>query len=57
MDTLFNRAKSENKWMEAALVQVVTVASKVGHLKNALKMERQEFYVILWMNGKFQLKI
>lgn len=29
-DTVFNRAKSENKWMEAALVQVVTVASDLG---------------------------
>lgn len=29
-DTLFNRAKSENKWVEAALVQVPTVASDVG---------------------------
>lgn len=29
-DTLFNRAKSENKWMEAALVKTVTVASNVG---------------------------
>lgn len=30
VDTLFNRAKSENKWMEAALVEVPTVASDVG---------------------------
>lgn len=29
-DTLFNRAKSEIKWIEAALVKVPTVASKVG---------------------------
>ncbi len=29
-DTLFNRAKSENKWVEASLVKVVTVASNVG---------------------------
>ncbi len=29
-DTLFNRAKSEIKWIEAALVRVPTVASKVG---------------------------
>ncbi len=29
-DTLFNCAKSEIKWIEAALVQVPTVASKVG---------------------------
>lgn len=30
VDTLFNRAKSENKWIEAALVKVPTVASNVG---------------------------
>lgn len=29
-DTLFNEAKSENKWTEAALVRVPTVASNVG---------------------------
>ena len=29
-DTIFNRAKSENKWTEAALVKVPTVASRVG---------------------------
>ncbi|WP_051650053.1 glycosyltransferase [Selenomonas sp. AB3002] len=29
-DTLFNAAKSENKWMEASLVGVPTVASNVG---------------------------
>ena len=29
-DTIFNRAKSENKWVEAALVKVPTVASNVG---------------------------
>lgn len=29
-DSVFNRAKSENKWTEAALVKVPTVASNVG---------------------------
>ncbi len=29
-DTVFNRAKSENKWVEAALVKVPTIASDVG---------------------------
>ena len=29
-DSLFNRAKSENKWVEAALCKVPTVASDVG---------------------------
>ena len=32
-NTLFNRAKSENKWVEAALVKVITVASDVGAFK------------------------
>ena len=30
VDSVFNRAKSENKWLEAALVKVPTVASNVG---------------------------
>lgn len=29
-DNIFNEAKSENKWMEAALVEVVTAASDLG---------------------------
>lgn len=36
-DTIFNEAKSENKWVEAALVKVVTVASNVGAFKNMIK--------------------
>lgn len=30
MDSVFNNAKSENKWVEAALVKVPTVASNIG---------------------------
>lgn len=36
-DTLFNRAKSENKWLEASLVKVPTVASDVGSLSEVVK--------------------
>lgn len=36
-DTVFNAAKSENKWMEAALVKVPTVASAVGAFKKMIK--------------------
>lgn len=36
-DTLFNTAKSENKWIEASLVKVVTVASKVGALEKMIQ--------------------
>lgn len=35
-DTLFNRAKSENKWVEAALVKVPSVASAVGALRDSI---------------------
>ena len=35
-DTIFNRAKSENKWMEAALVKVVTVASDIGAFRESV---------------------
>lgn len=36
-DTLFNRAKSENKWVEAALVKVPTVASDIGAFSTSVK--------------------
>lgn len=36
-DTLFNRAKSENKWVEAALVKVPTVASRVGAFEEMIE--------------------
>ena len=35
-ETIFNEAKSENKWMEAALCKVVTVASDFGAFKNVI---------------------
>lgn len=37
VDTLFNRAKSENKWIEASLVKVPTVASDVGAFKKMIE--------------------
>lgn len=36
-NTLFNRAKSENKWIEASLVKVPTVASNVGAFKKMIQ--------------------
>ena len=36
-DTLFNAAKSENKWVEAALVKVPSIASKVGRLAECIE--------------------
>lgn len=36
-DTIFNRAKSENKWVEAALVKVVTIASDVGAFHDSIE--------------------
>ena len=35
--SIFNEAKSENKWVEAALVKVPTVASKVGAFDRMIK--------------------
>lgn len=52
-DTIFNRAKSENKWMEAALVKVPTVASSVGRLKDIIKHNEDGFLCAdgdEWMN-------
>lgn len=36
IDNEFNKAKSENKWMEAALVKVPTMASNIGAFKDAI---------------------
>lgn len=36
-DTIFNEAKSENKWTEAALVKIPTIASNVGAFKDSIK--------------------
>ncbi|MFD5021812.1 glycosyltransferase [Paenibacillus sp. NPDC058367] len=37
VSSIFNEAKSENKWMEAALVKVPTIASNVGAFKEVVK--------------------
>ncbi len=37
VDDVFNRAKSENKWVEAALVDTVTVASDVGAFHDMIR--------------------
>ena len=36
-DTIFNEAKSENKWVEAALVKVPTVASRIGAFRDMVE--------------------
>ena len=36
-NNIFNRAKSENKWLEAALVKVPTIASNFGEFKHVIK--------------------
>lgn len=36
VDTVFNRAKSEIKWLEAALVGVATVASDIGSFSDII---------------------
>lgn len=39
-DTVFNAAKSENKWAEAALVKVPSVASRCGALKAMIEDQK-----------------
>ena len=39
-DTIFNEAKSENKWTEAALVKIPTIASNVGAFKSQVVNEK-----------------
>jgi len=54
-DTIFNRAKSENKWIEAALVKVPTIASKVGAFEQMIEngvtgilcKNNEEWYIAL----------
>ncbi len=41
--TIFNEAKSENKWIEAALVKVPTVASNVGAFEKMIEHENTGF--------------
>ena len=36
-DNIFNEAKSENKWLEASLVKVPTIASNIGAFKQIIK--------------------
>ena len=39
LDTVFNAAKSENKWMEAALAGVPTAASRIGAFQRMVREE------------------
>lgn len=39
-NTIFNAAKSENKWVEAALVKVPTIASRVGAMEKMIEHEK-----------------
>ena len=39
-DTIFNEAKSENKWVEAALVKVPTIASNLGAFARMMEHEK-----------------
>lgn len=42
-NSIFNEAKSENKWVEAALVKVPTVASNVGAFKKMIENKKTGF--------------
>ena len=43
VSTVFNEAKSENKWVEAALVKVPTVASRMGPFAELIQEEKTGF--------------
>ncbi len=49
-DTLFNRAKSENKWLEAALVGVPTIATDTGAFHDIVEHHKDG---VLVDNGKW----
>ena len=42
-DSIFNKAKSENKWIEAALCKVPTVASNIGAFKEMITDKEDGF--------------
>lgn len=42
-DSIFNKAKSENKWIEAALCKIPTVASNIGAFKEIIKDKQDGF--------------
>ena len=42
-DNIFNSAKSENKWVEAALVKIPTVASNIGAFKKVIIQKQTGF--------------
>lgn len=44
-NTLFNRAKSENKWLEAALVGVPTIATDVGAFRDSIERNKDGILV------------
>ncbi len=44
VDNVFNRAKSEIKWLEAALVGVTTVASDIGSFSEIITASDTEWY-------------
>ena len=41
--TLFNEAKSENKWVEASLVKTCTIASNTGAFKECIQHGKTGF--------------
>lgn len=43
-DSIFNKAKSENKWIEAALCKVPTVASNIGAFKEMI-IDKQDGFL------------
>ena len=67
-ENIFNEAKSENKWLEASLLKVPTIASNFGAFKNVIRngetgilcSNNEEWYNSLKMlivNRKLQLTI
>lgn len=42
-DSIFNEAKSENKWIEAALCKIPTVASNIGAFKEMIQNKQDGF--------------
>ena len=57
LNIIFNEAKSENKWVEASLVKIPTVASNYGSFKQVIQQNKTGFLCSNEKDWYFYLKL
>ena len=57
LNIIFNEAKSENKWVEASLVKIPTVASNYGAFKQVIQQNKTGFLFSNEKDWYFYLKL